>query len=71
MRIEVYSSLDCPSGEPSLENVRAALAAEDMHADVSLTKIDDDRAISMGLSGSPSVIIDSVELQPAASSGFS
>jgi hypothetical protein len=71
MKIEVFCSPDCSSGEPLLENVREALSAEHALAEISLTKIGDEQAASLGLSGSPSVLIDSVELQASESSGFS
>ena len=71
MRIDCYLSPECASEEALLENIRRALAIEKVEADVSLNRIDDNKAVALGVSGSPSVFINGKELQPQAVVGFS
>jgi hypothetical protein len=71
MIIKCFISMDCESG-PSLEaNIKQALKAEGVEADVVVRRIDDEQAMSLGLTGSPSVFIDDRELQRQAAIGFS
>ncbi len=50
---------------------QAALAIEKVEADLSLHRIDDNKAMALGVSGSPSVFINGKELQPQGLVGFS
>jgi len=71
MRIECYLSPGCASEEELRKNINAALDAENTIMDVIFKRIDDATAISLGLSGSPSVFINGKELQPQGIVGFS
>ena len=71
MKIICYLSPACGSEEGLRANIDRALEAESMSADVSVQRIDDQKALNLGLSGSPSILIDGKELQPSAGSGFS
>ncbi len=71
MRIECYLSPECPTEEGLRENIASALSAEKVEGEVSLQRIDDDEAIALRLSGSPSVFINGRELQPQEAVGFS
>ena len=71
MRIDCYLSSGCGSEEALRENMYRALAAEKVEAEVKFHKIDAERALAMGLTGSPSVFIDGKELQPQGTIGFS
>ena len=71
MKIDCYLSPECASEEALRENITGALAIEKVEAELSLHKIDDEKAIALGISGSPSVFINGKELQPQGSVGFS
>jgi hypothetical protein len=71
MRIDCYLSPECASEEALWENITRALAIEKIEAEVSLHRIDDNNAMALGLTGSPSVFINGTELQPQGSVGFS
>jgi hypothetical protein len=71
IRIDCYLSLECASEDALRDNINLALAAEKLSADVAFHRIDGDRAIALGLSGSPSVFINGKELQPQGTVGFS
>lgn len=71
MRIDCYVSPECASKEALLENIKQALAIEKVEADVSLHRIDNDKAMALGVTGSPSVFINGKELQPQGFVGFS
>ncbi len=71
MKIDCYLSPECASEEGLRENISCALAAEKVKADVGFHRIDDDKAVALGLSGSPSVFINGMELQPLGTVGFS
>jgi hypothetical protein len=46
------------------------LTIEETEAEVVFHRIDDEEAIALGLSGSPSVFIDGEEMQPLGVTGF-
>ncbi len=71
MKIDCYLSPGCGSEEALRENIAAALATEKKEAEVNFYRIDDEKAIALGLSGSPSVFINNKELQPQGMVGFS
>jgi hypothetical protein len=71
MKIDCYLSPECGSEEGLRENIRKALEREKSEGDVDFHRIDDEEALSLGLSGSPSVFLDSKELQALGSIGFS
>jgi len=71
MKIDCYLFEGCGSEEALRKNIAHALASEQFPAEVWYHKIDDEKAIALGLSGSPSVFFDGKELQPQGSAGFS
>jgi len=71
MKIDCYLSPECASEEALKENITRALAIEKVEAKLSLHRIDDNKAMALGVTGSPSVFINGKELQPQGSVGFS
>ena len=71
MKIDCYLSPECASEEALRENITRALAIEKLEAELSIHRIDDEKAIALGLTGSPSVFINKKELQPQGLVGFS
>jgi hypothetical protein len=71
MKIDCYLSPGCTSEEALRENITEALIIEQIEAEVYFHRIDDEEAIALGLSGSPSVFISEKELQPQGTVGFS
>ena len=71
MNIDCYLSPECGSEEALRENITQALATEEVEADLNFHRIDDEKAVTLGLSGSPSVFINGKELQPQGLIGFS
>ena len=71
MNIDCYLSHGCGSKKALRENITRALAIEKVWAEVTYHKIDDEKAIALGVSGSPSVFVDGKEIQPQGMIGFS
>lgn len=71
VKIDCYMSLRCGSEEALRENISKALKLEGIDAEVNFHRITDDEAIAMGLRGSPSVLINGEDIQPAEVIGFS
>ncbi|NWF93198.1 MAG: thioredoxin family protein [Syntrophaceae bacterium] len=71
MRIDCYLSPECASEEGLRENIRRALAIERIEAEVTFHRIDEEKAMALGVTGSPSVFINGKELQPQGSVGIS
>jgi len=71
MKIDCYLSQGCQSEEALKTNIAAAIEREGIRAEVNVHRINADDALSLGLSGSPSVFIDGKELQPLGTAGFS
>ncbi len=71
MRIDCYLSPECASQEALRENITQALAIEKIEAELTFHRIDDNKALTLGVTGSPSVFIDGRELQPQEVVGFS
>jgi hypothetical protein len=69
--IDCYLSQGCQSEEALKMNIAAALEKEGIKAIANFHRINDDEALSLGLSGSPSVFINGKELQPLDTAGFS
>jgi hypothetical protein len=70
MKIECFISLGCGS-EPELrENVMRAVAEAAPGAEVLFLRITDEEAARLGLRGSPSVLIDGVDIAPVEMEGF-
>ena len=71
MKIDCYLFQGCGSEQVLRENIIQALIIEKVEADVMFNVIDDEKAIALGLSGSPSVFVDGKEIQPQGTVGFS
>jgi hypothetical protein len=71
LRIDCYLSPECASEAALRENITRALAIEKIEAELSLRRIDDNEAMALGVTGSPSVFINGKELQPQGTAGFS
>ena len=65
MQIELLYFDGCPSWEGALENLKAALQAEGLQADIRLVKVEsDDEAARLKFLGSPSFRVDGVDWWP-------
>ena len=71
MKIDCYLSLMCNSENDLRENIFKALDSEDLKADLNFYRVDDMEASSLGLKGSPSVLINCENIQPVDMTGFS
>jgi hypothetical protein len=71
LKIDCYMSMACASEEPLRENMERALEAEGVEAEVNYYRITEDEARSLGLRGSPSVLINGEDIQPVDITGFS
>ena len=71
MKIDCYMSLKCGSENALRENISKALELEGISAEVNFYRITEDEARSLGLKGSPSVLIDGRDIQPVDMEGFS
>lgn len=65
MKIDVLYFDGCPSWPQGLENLKTALAAEKIDAEINLVKVESDaQAASLKFLGSPSFQIDGIDLWP-------
>ncbi len=64
-------SMTCGSEEALRENIQKAIEAEALDAEVNFYRITEDEAKGLGLRGSPSVLINGKDIQPAPVTGFS
>lgn len=65
MEIDLYFIDDCPSWQSGLENLKAALKAEGLKADIRLVNVpDDNEAARLKFLGSPSFRADGVDFWP-------
>lgn len=71
MQIDCYLSPECASEAGLRENLTRALALEQVAAVVRFHRFNDDTAVALGATGSPSVFINGTELQPQGAVGFS
>jgi hypothetical protein len=71
MNIDCYLSHSCGSEEALRDNITQALIFEKVKAEVNFNIIDDERAMALGISGSPSVFVNGKEIQPQRTVGFS
>lgn len=70
IRIDCYLSPECAS-EPALKhNLAFALEAEKLEAQVAFHRLDDETAMTLGVTGSPSIYINGQELQPLGVASF-
>jgi hypothetical protein len=71
VRIDCYMSLTCGAEEGLRENIAQALDLEGLQSEVQFCRINDIQAATLGLRGSPSVLIEGKDIQPADVAGFS
>jgi len=71
LTIDCYLSQGCQSEEALKMSIATALERDGIKADVNFHRLNDAEALSLGLSGSPSVFINGKELQPLGTAGFS
>ncbi|MCJ7498647.1 hypothetical protein MUP29_00170 [bacterium] len=71
MKIDCYFSMGCTSDVALRQNLNEALLAEGVEADISYHRIGEDEAIRLGLKGSPTILINGVDLFPSDIDGFS
>jgi len=71
VRIDCYMSLTCGAEEGLRVNISQALEMEGLQAEVQFYRINDIQAAALGFRGSPSVLIDGKDIQPADVAGFS
>ena len=71
MKIDCYVSEKCGSEKALRKNIREALTLEGVEVEVNISVIDDVKAVSLGLRGSPSLFINGKEIQPVDIVGFS
>jgi len=71
MKIDCYISESCSSEDSLRTNLAEALKHETVDAVVSIHIINDREAQRIGLMGSPSVLIDGVDILPGRIPGFS
>ncbi len=71
VKIECFMSIGCGSEAALRENIKAALALEGNEAEVAFHRIKDEEAFALGLTGSPSVIINGQNIEPQELTGFS
>lgn len=70
MRVECYLSMGCGSESELRENLARAVAEAAPGAEVRFCRVTDEEAARLGLRGSPSVLIDGVDIQPVQMEGF-
>ena len=71
MNIDCYLFHGCGSEKALRENISQALVIENTEADVTFNITSIEKAVALGLSGSPSVFVNEKEIQPLGTVGFS
>ncbi len=71
MKIECYISEECSSEAQLRENLKAALAGSSVKPDIQFHIINEAEAERKGLMGSPSVLINGVDILPGEIPGIS
>ena len=71
MKIDCYISEGCGSERNLRQNIEEALEKESFNADVRFHTINETEAKQMGLMGSPSVLINGVDILPGEIPGIS
>ncbi len=71
MKIDCYMSPGCASGKHLKEHINQALRLEGVDAEVQFHIISEEEAVRIGLKGSPSIMINGVDIMPGEISGFS
>jgi hypothetical protein len=70
-KIDCYLSLGCASEDMLKKNLSESTRLEERETEVNIYRIDDKKAETLGLKGSPTIFIDGIELQPQDTGGFS
>ncbi len=70
LKIDCYFSSNCPTEEALKTNIILAIEKENKQADLKFHRITQEEAISLKVSGSPSIFINGKELQPLGNAGF-
>jgi hypothetical protein len=71
MKIDCYISIECASENSLKENLNQALRLEGIDADVQIHRISEEEAVSIGLKGSPTILINGADIMPGEITGFS
>lgn len=71
MKVDCYMSQRCGSEEALRVNIKKAIEEEGIEAQVNFYRISDEEAKTLGLRGSPSVLINGKDIQPIDITGFS
>ncbi len=71
MKIDCYISEGCSSEAQLRENLKAALANSSVKPDIRLRRLNEPEAKSMDIMGSPTVLIDGVDIMPGEMPGIS
>ncbi len=71
MKIECYISEGCSSEAQLRENLKAALANSSLKPEIHFHRIDEEEAKRKGLMGSPTVLINGVDILPGEIPGIS
>jgi len=71
MRIDCYLSSGCASEKPLRKKIDEALVLEAVDAEVIFSMVNELEASSLGLRGSPSILINGDDIQPVETPGFS
>jgi hypothetical protein len=64
LKIDCYLSESCLTEKELLENINTALKLESTEADVSIVRLDERKAASLGLRGSPAIFLKILRLCP-------
>lgn len=70
MKIESFIAEGCSSEPMVSENVRRALEVTGAVAEVAVRRVNDEEARALGIAGSPTVLVDGLDVAPAQSTGF-
>jgi hypothetical protein len=71
VRIDCYLSPLCSSKEKLKENIKRALELEAAESEVIFSVINEQEAERLGLMGSPSILINGIDILPGEIPGFS
>ena len=64
LKIDCYLSESCLTEKALLENINIALKLESTEADVFMVRLDERKAASLGLRGSPAIFLKILRLCP-------
>jgi len=70
MKIECYISESCSSLNQLKENIEKALKEGGFEAEVSYHRINDEKAMEMKLTGSPTILVNGNDIFPGGTPGF-